>query len=214
MAFGGENWAKPRTVGKSSFPRRSSEWWLGLPGSRIYRSGGEDFAAERSPLGLESNRRARLADRRRQWRPRARQKGARHAPRPTTRRGNRLSRRTPAVRSDKNHSRSCWLPLAAELLGLPWKVGALVAGASDRRRSLLELHEAEARSSPEQHGNRTRSDTRIASSVAREPPRAARGMLDIVVGVIIFFGAELVLSRILFKLRLRDKPYGARQRAA
>ena len=33
------------------------------------------------------------------------------------------------------------------------------------------------------------------------------GWLDIVVGVIIFFGAELVLSRILFKLRLRDKPY-------
>src|SRR6476619_8327402 len=107
MAFGGENWAKPRTVGKSSFPRRSSEWWLGLPGSRIYRSVGEDFAAERNPLGLESNRRALPADRRRQRHPRARQKGARHAPRPTTRRGNRLGRRTPAVRSDKNHSRRC-----------------------------------------------------------------------------------------------------------
>jgi CDP-archaeol synthase len=31
--------------------------------------------------------------------------------------------------------------------------------------------------------------------------------LDVVVGTAIFFGAELVLSRVLFKLHVRDRPY-------
>jgi hypothetical protein len=33
------------------------------------------------------------------------------------------------------------------------------------------------------------------------------GWLDIVVGVAIFFIGELVLSRILFRFKLRDTPY-------
>ena len=96
-------------------------------------------------------------------------------------------------------------PLAAELLGLPWKVGALVAGAAiagDLFSSFMKRRLGLPPSSMAIGLDQIPFLPLLASRVVLPV-----GWLDIVVGVIIFFGAELVLSRILFKLRLRDKPY-------
>ncbi len=98
-------------------------------------------------------------------------------------------------------------PLAAELLGLPWKVGALVAGAAIAGDLFSSFMKRRLGLPP---SSMAIGLDQIPESLL--PLLASRvvlpvGWLDIVVGVIIFFGAELVLSRILFKLRLRDKPY-------
>lgn len=98
-------------------------------------------------------------------------------------------------------------PIAAMLVGLGWKVGALVAigaMAGDLLSSFVKRRLGFPTSS-------------MAIGLDQIPeslfPLAASRLLlpvtllDIVVGVTIFFVGELALSRILFKLRLRDRPY-------
>ncbi len=98
-------------------------------------------------------------------------------------------------------------PLAAVLLGLQWEAGALVAGgaiAGDLFSSFVKRRLGLASSS-----------MAIGLDQIPElflPLLASRmllpvGWLDIMAGVAIFFVGELVLSRILFKLHLRDEPY-------
>jgi CDP-diglyceride synthetase len=98
-------------------------------------------------------------------------------------------------------------PLLASLMGLGWKVGALVAigaMAGDLFSSFVKRRLGLPPSS-------------MAIGLDQIPesllPLIAAGMLlpvtllDIVAVVTIFFVGELMLSRILFKLRLRDRPY-------
>ncbi len=98
-------------------------------------------------------------------------------------------------------------PLAAALMGLGWKVGVVVAIgaiAGDLFSSFTKRRLGLASSSM------ALGLDQIPESLF--PLLASRillplGWLDIVAGVAIFFVGELVLSRILFHLNLRDRPY-------
>jgi CDP-2,3-bis-(O-geranylgeranyl)-sn-glycerol synthase len=98
-------------------------------------------------------------------------------------------------------------PLAAGLMGLPWQLGALVAAlaiAGDLFSSFVKRRMGLPSSSM------AIGLDQIPESLF--PLLAARlfvpvSFLDVIVGVAIFFAGELVLSRILFQLNLRDRPY-------
>ena len=98
-------------------------------------------------------------------------------------------------------------PLAAALMGLPWRLGALVAAlaiAGDLFSSFVKRRLGLPSSSM------ALGLDQIPESLF--PLLAARllvpvSFLDVIVGVAIFFAGEIVLSRILFHLNLRDRPY-------
>jgi len=98
-------------------------------------------------------------------------------------------------------------PLAAALMGLPWQLGALVAAlaiAGDLFSSFVKRRLGLPSSSM------AIGLDQIPESLF--PLLAARlfvpvSFLDVIVGVAIFFAGEIVLSRILFHLNLRDRPY-------
>ena len=98
-------------------------------------------------------------------------------------------------------------PIAAWLVGLAWPLGVAVAAlaiAGDLVSSFVKRRMGLASSS-----------MAIGLDQIPElllPLLGARffvplGWLDILVGVALFFGGELILSRILFDLNLRDRPY-------
>lgn len=97
--------------------------------------------------------------------------------------------------------------IAAALIGLGWKVGALVgigAMAGDLLPSFTKRRLGFASSSM------AIGLDQIPESLF--PLLASRillplGWLDILLGVAVFFVGELILSRILFRLKLRDTPY-------
>jgi CDP-2,3-bis-(O-geranylgeranyl)-sn-glycerol synthase len=97
--------------------------------------------------------------------------------------------------------------LAGMLLGLDWRVGALVGGvalAGDLLSSFIKRRLGLAPSSM------ALGLDQIPESLF--PLLAARlllplSALDIAIVVIVFFAGELILSRILFRLNLRDRPY-------
>lgn len=95
----------------------------------------------------------------------------------------------------------------APLIGMDWEIGALVACwamAGDLFSSFLKRRLGYASSS-------------MAVGIDQVPESlfpllACQNMLsltgiDIVLGVLIFFAGELVLSRLLYRLNLRDHPY-------
>jgi CDP-2,3-bis-(O-geranylgeranyl)-sn-glycerol synthase len=96
---------------------------------------------------------------------------------------------------------------AAAALGLGWKVGALigiVAMAGDLSASFIKRRLGLAPSS------QAVGLDQIPESLF--PLLAARlllplTVLDVAVATMLFFVGELVLSRLLFRLRLRDRPY-------
>jgi CDP-archaeol synthase len=98
-------------------------------------------------------------------------------------------------------------PIAAILMGLPWRFGAVIAVAAmagdlcssfvKRRMGLISSSKA------------TGLD-QIPESLL--PLAASRfvvpvGLLDIVAGTVIFLVGSVILSRILFALHVRDEPY-------
>jgi CDP-diglyceride synthetase len=95
-------------------------------------------------------------------------------------------------------------PLVALLMGFQWEVGALVAGGADLFSSFVKRRLGFPPSS-------------MALSLDQIPeslfPLAACRLLlpvtlvDTLVGVAIFVAGGLILSPILFRLHLRDKPY-------
>jgi CDP-diglyceride synthetase len=98
-------------------------------------------------------------------------------------------------------------PLAAWLMGLQWELGVVVAAAAmagDLCSSFVKRRMTLPSSS------RATGLDQIPESLF---PLAASGMLvpvtllDIVAGVIVFLVGSLVLSRILFRLHLRDRPH-------
>ncbi len=98
-------------------------------------------------------------------------------------------------------------PLAASLLGLPWRLGLLVAALAvggDLLSSFVKRRMGLASSSM------AIGLDQIPESLF--PLLGARlfvplSLLDVLVGVAIFFAGELILSRILFQFNLRDRPY-------
>jgi CDP-archaeol synthase len=95
----------------------------------------------------------------------------------------------------------------APLIGLDWKIGALVgilAMVGDLISSFTKRRFAMASSS------QARGLDQIPESLL--PALACRGalaltVLDILAIVLIFFVGEMVLSRLLFRFGLRDRPY-------
>ena len=97
--------------------------------------------------------------------------------------------------------------LVAPLVGLPWKIGALVAvfamigdlfSSFLKRRLNLPLH------------SRALGLDQIPESLF--PLLAVASALaltaaDIAAGVAVFFAGELILSRLTYRLGLRDRPY-------
>ncbi len=98
-------------------------------------------------------------------------------------------------------------PLAAWLIGLTWPLGVAVAAlaiAGDLFSSFVKRRMGLASSSM------AIGLDQIPESLL--PLLGARvfvplGWLDILLGVALFFVGELILSRILFDLNLRDRPY-------
>jgi CDP-2,3-bis-(O-geranylgeranyl)-sn-glycerol synthase len=96
---------------------------------------------------------------------------------------------------------------AAALIGLGWEVGALigtVAMASDLGSSFVKRRIGLAPSSMA-IGLDQIPESLFPLLACR--PLLPLTMLDIGVAAILFFVGELVLSRILFRLHLRDRPY-------
>ena len=98
-------------------------------------------------------------------------------------------------------------PLAAALMGMGWEIGAVVAIAA-MAGDLLSSFVKRRLGLPS--SSMAVGLDQIPESLF--PLVASRlllpvTLLDIVVGTTIFFVGELALSRILFKLRLRDRPY-------
>jgi CDP-diglyceride synthetase len=98
-------------------------------------------------------------------------------------------------------------PLAAWLIGLTWPLGVAVAAlaiAGDLCSSFVKRRMGLASSS------KAIGLDQIPESLL--PLLGARvfvplGWLDVLIGVALFFVGELILSRILFDLDLRDRPY-------
>jgi len=97
--------------------------------------------------------------------------------------------------------------LVAPLLGLGWKIGVAVGSAAmagDLFSSFVKRRLVLAPSS------RATGLDQIPESLF--PLLACRGalalsVLDIVIGVAIFFAGEVVLSLLLYKAHIRDRPY-------
>lgn len=98
-------------------------------------------------------------------------------------------------------------PLAAALMGFGWELGTLVAGAA-MAGDLLSSFTKRRLGLPS-------SSMAIGLDQVPEsllPLLAARwlvpvGLLEIVAGTAIFFVGSLAVSRLLFKLKVRDEPY-------
>ena len=98
-------------------------------------------------------------------------------------------------------------PLAAVLLGFPWRLGAVVAAAAmagDLFSSFVKRRMGLAPSS-----KATGLDQIPESLLPLAASRFFVGVtvVDIVAGTIIFLAGSLILSRVLFALRVRDQPY-------
>jgi CDP-archaeol synthase len=98
-------------------------------------------------------------------------------------------------------------PLVAVLMGLGWELGLLIAAsamAGDLLSSFIKRRLALPPSS------QARGLDQIPESLF--PFVAARWLvpvswMDVLIGTVIFVIAELVVSRILYRLNLRDRPY-------
>jgi CDP-archaeol synthase len=98
-------------------------------------------------------------------------------------------------------------PIAAALMGLGWEVGAVVAIAAMAGDLLSSFVKRRLGLAP---SSMAIGLDQIPESLI--PLAASRlllpvSLLDIAAGTAIFFVGELALSRILFKLRVRDRPY-------
>jgi len=97
--------------------------------------------------------------------------------------------------------------LGAWLLGLPMRIGLLVATAAMAGDLLSSFAKRRLGLSP---SSKATGLDQIPESLF--PLLACRSVLslsatDIVVGCVLFFVGEVLLSRIFFHLRLRDRPY-------
>jgi hypothetical protein len=97
--------------------------------------------------------------------------------------------------------------LAAPLLGLGWKIGVAVGSAAMAGDLVSSFVKRRLMLAP---SSRATGLDQIPESLL--PLLACRGVLalsilDIVTGVAIFFAGEVVLSLLLYKMHVRDRPY-------
>ena len=95
--------------------------------------------------------------------------------------------------------------LAAALIGLPWRLGAVVAGAA----MAGDLLSSFVKRSVAPSGKATGLDQIPEALLPLVASRlvVAVTFADIVAGTMIAFVGGMILSRILFALRLRDQPF-------
>ncbi len=98
-------------------------------------------------------------------------------------------------------------PIAAALTGLGWEVGALIAAAAMAGDLLSSFVKRRLGLKP---SSKAVGLDQIPESLF--PFIAARWLfpvilLDMAAGTVIFLVCEIAVSRVLFKLRLRDQPY-------
>jgi hypothetical protein len=97
--------------------------------------------------------------------------------------------------------------MAAPLLGLGWKIGVAVGSATMAGDLLSSFVKRRLNLAP---SSRATGLDQIPESLF--PLLACRGtlslsILDIAIGVAIFFAGEVVLSLLLYKAHIRDRPY-------
>jgi CDP-archaeol synthase len=97
--------------------------------------------------------------------------------------------------------------LAAPLLGLDWQIGFVVGGAAMAGDLFSSLVKRRLNLAP---SSRATGLDQIPESLF--PLLACRGalslsVLDITIGVAVFFAGEVVLSLLLYKVHIRDRPY-------
>lgn len=97
--------------------------------------------------------------------------------------------------------------LLAPLIGLPWTVGALVGALAMVGDLVSSFTKRRLNLAP---GSRATGIDQVPESLL--PLVAARAMLplsivDVLLGVAMFFVGEIVLSRLLYRWHLRDRPY-------
>jgi len=98
-------------------------------------------------------------------------------------------------------------PLAAALMGLSWELGVLIAATAMAGDLLSSFVKRRLGYEP---SSKAVGLDQIPESLV--PLAACRllipvSLLDIAAGTAIFFVGELALSRVLYKLQIRDKPY-------
>lgn len=97
--------------------------------------------------------------------------------------------------------------VAAALIGLPWQLGAVVAGAAMAGDLLSSFVKRRMGLPPSSKATGLDQIPEALLPLMASRLVVAVTFADIVAGTIIFFVGGIILSRILFALRLRDQPY-------
>ena len=207
-SVGGQNCAKPDPYRKRSFsverPIAALAAWRYAYAPEHALVDGRFDAAPPDPKALGPRGRG-------QRNARSRDEAAWRSSRSPVRRGRGVCRWAAAVWTQQDHPRD--RPLAYRHAACGMAHGAGVAargwrrGLGYRRRPVFELREAEDGARLQQQGDGARSDPRVPPAAAGAWFFVPLGWPDILVGVALFFVGELILSRILFDLKLRDRPY-------
>lgn len=98
-------------------------------------------------------------------------------------------------------------PLAALLIGLPWRLGFVVAAAAMGGDLLSSFVKRRRGLPPSSKATGLDQIPEALFPLAASRLVVAVTFADIVAGTIIFLVGGMILSRILFALRLRDQPY-------
>jgi CDP-2,3-bis-(O-geranylgeranyl)-sn-glycerol synthase len=98
-------------------------------------------------------------------------------------------------------------PLAAALIGLPWRLGAVVAAGAMAGDLLSSFVKRRMGLAPSSKATGLDQIPEALLPLAASRLVVAVTLLDVVAGTALFLAASFVLSRILFALNLRDQPY-------
>lgn len=98
-------------------------------------------------------------------------------------------------------------PLAAVLIGLPWRLGIVIAAAAMAGDLLSSFVKRRRGLAPSSKATGLDQIPESLLPLAASRLVVAVSLLDIVAGTIIFLVGSMILSRLLFALRLRDQPY-------
>lgn len=98
-------------------------------------------------------------------------------------------------------------PLAAVLIGLPWRLGIVIAAAAMAGDLLSSFVKRRSGLAPSSKATGLDQIPESLLPLAASRLVVAVSLLDIVAGTIIFLVGSMILSRLLFALRLRDQPY-------
>lgn len=98
-------------------------------------------------------------------------------------------------------------PIAAALIGLPWQLGAVVAAAAMGGDLLSSFVKRRMGLAPSSKATGLDQIPEALLPLMASSLVVSVTLADIVAGTVIFLVGSMILSRILFALRLRDQPY-------